>query len=58
MRMLKNYYKWSIVKEENISNAEEKLLTLFGEFPRFCPDIMKMVNVDDVVEMNINDKFR
>lgn len=58
MRMLKNHYKWSIIKDENVSNAEEELLTLFGEFPRFCPDIKKMVDMDDVVTMNISDKFR
>lgn len=58
MRMLKNHYKWSITKDENVSNTEEELLKLFGEFPRFCPDIIKMVNMDDVVKMNLNDKFR
>lgn len=56
--MLKNHYKWSIIKYRNVSDAEEELLKLFGEFPRFCPDIIKMANMDDVVTMNISDKFR
>lgn len=57
MRMLKNHYKWTVNKGEHIT-CEEELLTLFGEFPRFCPDIIKMVNMDEAVLMNINDKFR
>lgn len=56
MRMLKNHYKCIITKEQNVSSNDEELLTLFGEFPRFCPDIIKMTNMD--VSMNINDKFR
>lgn len=56
--MLKNHYKWSINKDQNITNEEEELLTLFGEFPRFCPDIKKMINMDEVVSMNMSDKFR
>jgi len=58
MRLLKNYYKWSVVKENNITSDEEQLLTLFGEFPRFCPDIIKMINIDNDILLNINDKFR
>lgn len=56
MRILKNHYKWSMDKNENL-NCED-LLTLFGEFPRFCPNIIQMTNMDDLVSMNVNDKFR
>lgn len=58
MRMLKNHYKWATFKEENITHKEEELLTLFGEFPRFCPNIIEMINIDEIISMNINDKFR
>lgn len=58
MRMLKNHYKWAISKEEMIVQKEEEILTLFGEFPRFCPNIIKMINIDETITMNINDKFR
>lgn len=58
MRMLKNHYKWRITKAKHISRAEEELLTLFGEFPRLCPNIIQMTNMDDVVSLNTNDKFR
>lgn len=58
MRILKNHYKWAITKNENISCDEVELLTLFGEYPRFCPDIIQMTNMDNVVSMNISDKFR
>lgn len=57
MRMLKNHYKWTISKDENIAH-EEELLTLFGEFPRFCPNVIEMINIDETISMNINDKFR
>lgn len=56
MRILKNQCKWTIKKDEHLTC--EELLTLFGEFPRFCPDIIKMTNVDDVLSMGTNDKFR
>lgn len=59
MRMLKNHYKWTIFKDENITRKEEALLTLFGEFPRFCPVIKDIINIDETtISMNINDKFR
>lgn len=58
MRMLKNHYKWATTKEEHFIHNENELLTLFGEFPRFCPNIIKMVNMDEAVSMNTNDKFR
>ncbi|XP_060859886.1 midasin [Metopolophium dirhodum] len=58
MRMLKNHYKWSIPREKNVTSEDVELLTLFGEFPRYCPDIIKMTNMDDAVSMNISDKFR
>lgn len=58
MRMLKNYHKWSAVKDKNITFDEDQLFTLFGEFPRFCPNIMKITNIADVVPLNIHDKFR
>ncbi|VVC30846.1 ATPase, dynein-related, AAA domain,von Willebrand factor, type A,AAA+ ATPase domain,P-loop [Cinara cedri] len=57
MRILKNQYKWAIPKEINFT-YEEEILTLFGEFPRFCPNIIKMANIDDVLLMSTNDKFR
>lgn len=57
MRILKNHYKWTITKDGNITD-EEELLTLFGEFPRFCPNIIKMTSIDDVILMNLRDKFR
>jgi len=58
MRMLKNHYKWSIQRDKNVTREDLELLTLFGEFPRFCPNILKMTNMDEAVSMNINDKFR
>lgn len=57
MRILKNHYKWIIPNDETITD-EEELLTLFGEFPRFCPNIIKMTNIDDVILVNLSDKFR
>lgn len=57
MRMLKNYYKWTVPKDEN-NTSDEELLTLLGEFPRFCPNIIEMTNMDDIFTMDINDKFR
>lgn len=57
MRILKNQYKWTKIKNDNLT-FEEEVLTLFGEFPRFCPNIIKMTNIDDVLLMGINDKFR
>lgn len=58
IRILKNHYKWSAVKDKNITSDEEQLLTLFGEFPRFCPDIMKMLKIEYIVSLSVNDKFR
>lgn len=58
MRMLKNHYKWAIIGNEIISRDEINLIKLFGEYPRFCPNIIQMTNMDNVVSMNISDKFR
>jgi len=56
--MLKNHYKWSVPRDKNVTREDVELLTLFGEFPRLCPNIIKMTNMDDAVSMNISDKFR
>ncbi|XP_050541449.1 midasin [Daktulosphaira vitifoliae] len=58
MRILRNYFKWSLERETHITHNQEKLLRLLGEFPRYCPDIMEMVDMDDIASMNTNDKFR
>lgn len=58
MRILRNYFKWSLEKEKHVTNNQEKLLRVLGEFPRYCSDIMEMVDMDDIASMNINDKFR
>lgn len=58
MRMLKNHYKWTVSRDKHVTSKDIELLTLFGEFPRFCPNIIKMTNMDDAVSMNISDKFR
>lgn len=57
MRILKNHYKWTNSNDETITD-EEELLTLFGEFPRFCPNIIKMISIDDVILINLSDKFK
>jgi len=58
MRILKNHYKWTVSRDNHVTSKDIELLTLFGEFPRFCPNIIKMTNMDDAVSMNISDKFR
>lgn len=59
MRILKNHFKWhSAQNNELITNNDEEILTIFGEFPRFCPNTIDMLNIDEVISMNINDKFR
>ncbi|KAE9533494.1 hypothetical protein AGLY_009132 [Aphis glycines] len=58
MRMLKNHYKWTVSRDKHVTSKDIELLTLFGEFPRFCPNIIKMTNMDDAVSMDISDKFR
>lgn len=57
MRMLKNNFK-STLAQDNITSKDEEFLTIFGEFPRLCPNVIDMLNMDEVVAMNINDKFR
>lgn len=59
MRMLKNHFKSALAQNNDfITPKDEELLTIFGEFPRFCPNVIDMMNMDESISMNINDKFR
>jgi len=56
-RLLLHHYKCLICEDKHTHILEEEL-TLFGEFPRFCPNIIDMTNKDIVVSMTTNDRFK